>query len=65
MSRPGETEDVEVPGMDRLIRFTVKKGRQSPDMPRIAVDYGNAGARPPMKTGEPTIGIRLVKRSDD
>ena len=71
VTRPGESEDVAVPGAERAIRFTVKKGRQSPDMPRIAVDYANAtppGApviRPPMRTGEPTIGIRLVKRTSE
>jgi len=67
VSRPGEKEDIAVPGLDDddVIRFTVKRGRQSPDMAKIAVDYKNAGARPPMRYGEPTIGVALIKRPKD
>ncbi len=64
VSRPGESEVVAVPGAERAVKFTVRKGRVSPDIPRISVDYRNAGARPPMKYGEPTIGVSLVKRDD-
>lgn len=65
VQRPGEKEDVAVPGLDRVIRFTMRKGRVSPDMPQIASDYKRAGARPPMKTGDPTVGIALVKPKKD
>jgi hypothetical protein len=65
VSRPGEKEYVKVPGLEREIRFSVSKGRTSPDMPRIAVDYANAGARPPMRTGEPVISVRLVKPREE
>jgi hypothetical protein len=61
ISRPGEKQDVAVPGLARVIRFSMRKGRVSPDMAQIANDYKRAGARPPMKTGEPTVGITLVK----
>jgi hypothetical protein len=61
VARPGDKEDIEVPGLAKLIRFHVKRGRQSPDMAMIAMDYKRAGARPPVKYGEPTVGIALVK----
>lgn len=61
VTRPGGKEDIAVPGLDKVIRFTMKRGKLSPDMARIAVDYRNAGARPPMRQGEPTVGIALVK----
>jgi hypothetical protein len=64
VSMPGESEDVEVPGLDKLIRFRVSRGRTSPDMPAIAVDYARAGARPPMKVGEPVVSVTLVKRKE-
>jgi hypothetical protein len=61
VSRPGEREDIIVPGYGKVVRFTVKKGRSSPDMAQIANDYKRAGARPPFRHGEPTIGVELVK----
>jgi hypothetical protein len=63
ISRPGQKQDVAVPGLDKVIRFSMRKGRTSPDMAQIAMAYKRAdpGARPPMKTGEPTVGITLVK----
>jgi len=62
VQRPGEREEIAVPGMERVIRFRVGRGRSSPDMAKIAVDYRNAGgARPPMKQGEPVISVNLVK----
>jgi len=33
-------------------------------MAKIAVDYRNAGARPPMRTGDPVISVSLVKPKD-
>jgi hypothetical protein len=65
VQRPGEREDIIVPGYDKVIRFTVKKGRSSPDMAQIANDYKRAGARPPFRYGQPTIGVELVKRKED
>jgi hypothetical protein len=61
VGRPGEREEIEVPGLDKVIKFTVKRGRASPDMARIAADYKRAGARPPFLYGEPTVSIALVK----
>lgn len=69
VSRPGESEDIEVPGLDHLIRFSVSRGRTSPDMARIAVDYARAGTgadgkpfRPPMRVGEPVVKVTLVRK---
>jgi hypothetical protein len=64
VSRPGETEYVEVPGLNRVIRFSVNRGKKSPDMAQIANDYKRAGARPPMRYGEPTIRVSLVKKPE-
>ncbi len=61
VSQPGEKEYIEVPGADKVIRFHVKRGRTSFDKPRIAVDYRNAGARPPTVTADPVITVALVK----
>lgn len=61
VQKPGEHEDIAVPELDKVIRFTMKRGRQTPDMPQIAMDYKRAGARPPMRTGEPTVSLTLVK----
>jgi hypothetical protein len=61
VQRPGEKQDIAVPGLEKVIRFSMQKGRRSPDMPRIAVDYRNAGALPPMKYGDPVVSIALVK----
>jgi len=58
---PGEKEDIAVPGLPRVIRFSVQRGRQTPDMPVIAMDYKRAGARPPMKYGVPVVTVALVK----
>lgn len=65
VSRPGEREYITVPGMDKQIRFAVNKGKTSPNMPAIAEDYKRAGARPPMKTGDPIIAIAFVKPRED
>jgi hypothetical protein len=65
VSRPGESEDIEVPGLDKLIRFRVNKPKTSPDMATIAVDYARAGARPPFKVGEPVVNVTLVKRKEE
>ena len=64
VTRPGDVEYIEVPGLDKVIRFRMNKGKTSPDMPVIAKDYERAGARPPMKTGEPVATVALVKRKD-
>ncbi len=65
VSRPGEKEYIEVPGLDDVIEIRVSKGRTAPDMEAITADYKRAGAKPPMVTGEPVIHIALVKRRDD
>jgi hypothetical protein len=64
VSRPGEVQDLDV-GLDRLLRFKIGKGKTSPDMAVIANDYKRAGARPPMKTGEPIVSVSLVKPPAD
>jgi hypothetical protein len=65
ISRPGEKEDIAVPGLDKVIRIAMNNGKRSPDMPQIAMDYKRAGARPPMQTGEPIVKITLVKPRKD
>lgn len=62
VSRPGDKQVIEVEGLDRLMQIAVQKGRESPDMKRIAMDYKRAGARPPMRYGDPVIAITFVKR---
>jgi CRISPR/Cas system-associated exonuclease Cas4 (RecB family) len=64
---PGEKEWIEVPGLEKVIRFSVRKGRQTPDMAQIALAYKRADpdARPPVKYGEPTIGVALIKRKPE
>jgi len=61
----GESEDVELPGLDEVVRFRMNKGRTSPDMARIAMDYKRAGARPPVKVGEPVVSVTLAKRKEE
>jgi hypothetical protein len=61
VSRPGEKEYVAVPGLEEEIRFAVNRGKRSFDGAQIAIDYKNAGARPPMQVGEPVITVALVK----
>jgi hypothetical protein len=61
VSRPGEKEYIAVPGVDKVVRISMNKGRRTPDMPQIANDYKRAGARPPMRTGDPVVKIALVK----
>lgn len=61
VSRPGEAELLDV-GLDgRVMKISVQRGRESPDMAQIAADYKRAGARPPMKRGDPVIAITFVK----
>lgn len=66
VSRPGEKEYIGVPGLDDddVIEIRVSKGRTTPDMGQITIDYKRAGVTPPMVTGEPVIHIALVKRRD-
>lgn len=66
VSRPGEKEYIGVPGLDDddVIEIRVSKGRTTPDMGQITIDYQRAGVTPPMVTGEPVIHIALVKRRD-
>jgi hypothetical protein len=61
VSRPGQKEYIAVPGLDKVIRISMNKGRRTPDMPQIANDYKRAGARPPTRTGDPVVKIALVK----
>jgi hypothetical protein len=62
VQRPGEAELIAVDGLeDRVIKIAVQRGRESPDMPVIAMDYKRAGARPPMRRGDPVIAITFVK----
>lgn len=65
VGQPGQREEIAVPGLAKLIRFSVKRGRESPDMPRIAMDYKRAGARPPMKRGDPVVSVALVKPPEE
>lgn len=62
VQRPGDAELIEVPGLGgRVIKISVQRGRESPDMAAIAMDYKRAGARPPMRRGDPVIAITVVK----
>jgi hypothetical protein len=61
VTRPGETQDIEVPGLDKLIRFRVNKGKRSLDAAQIAMDYKRADARPPETVGEPVVKVSLVR----
>jgi hypothetical protein len=65
VTRPGETEDIEVPGLDKIIRFRVNKGKRSLDAAQIAMDYKRADARPPETVGEPVVKVTLVKRKEE
>jgi hypothetical protein len=61
VSRPGQKEYLAVPGLDKVIRISMGKGRKTLDVPQIANDYKRAGARPPTQTGDPIVKISLVK----
>ena len=62
VGRPGESQEVAVPGLDgQVLRFSVQRGKESPDMGLIALDYQRAGARPPMRRGEPVVRVAVVK----
>jgi hypothetical protein len=65
VSRVGEVEYVELPGLELLLRFRMNKGKTSPDMAQIAMDYQRAGARPPMKVGQPVVSVSLVTRKEE
>lgn len=63
--RPGDSEDVAVPGLDWVIHFSVTRGRSTPDMEQIADDYKRAGSQPPYKLGEPSVRLSLRAKHDD
>lgn len=67
VTRPGEKEFIAVPGLEEglVLRFSVSKGRASPDMEQISEDYRRAGAEPPMRQGDPVIKVALVARRGD
>lgn len=65
ISRPGEKEDIAVPGLAKVIRISMGKGKTSLDGAQIAQDYKRAGARPPTTTGNPVVKISLVKPGKD
>jgi hypothetical protein len=65
VTRPGESEDIKVPGLDKIIRFRVNKGKRSLDAAQIAMDYKRADARPPETVGEPVVKVTLVTRRDE
>lgn len=58
VAKPGESQDVVAGGMSA--RISVSKGRGSLDRPKIEEDYARAGARPPMKHGQPVVQITLL-----
>lgn len=62
VTEPGESQLVAVPGLDgEMIRFSIARGRRTPDMEQISRDYERAGAKPPMKQGEPIARVSIVK----
>jgi hypothetical protein len=65
VTQPGQSEDLEVPGLDKLIRFRINKGKRSLDAAQIAMDYKRADARPPETVGEPVVKVTLVKRKEE
>jgi hypothetical protein len=65
--RPNDQGSIEVsaPGLgDRRIRFTVARGRISPDTEQIRADYARGGAVMPVRTGEPSVRVTLVPAKD-
>lgn len=62
VTKPGESQDI-VAG-DMSARIAVTKGRASLDRPKIEQDYAAAGAKPPLKYGQPTVQITLLTAAD-
>jgi hypothetical protein len=58
VTRPGESQDIVAGAMSA--RVTITKGRESLDRTQIEADYARAGARPPLKYGEPGVRITLL-----
>lgn len=62
VTAPGDTQLVAVPGLDgKVIRFSVTRGRQTPDADQIQADYARVGAAMPLKRGEPTVKVTVVR----
>jgi CRISPR/Cas system-associated exonuclease Cas4 (RecB family) len=55
---------VTVPGMDEALHWTRVSGRRRPDMQQISADYAQAGAEPPMITGEAGYRLTVISRPD-
>lgn len=62
VERPGESQDVQIPGFEKAIRFSVSRGPERLDAGRIFDDYARAGAVPPKTRGEPRVSVSLVAR---
>lgn len=62
VERPGESQDVQIPGFEKAVRFTVSRGAERLDAERIYDDYARAGALPPKTRGEPRVNVSLVAR---
>lgn len=54
------TADVAVPGLGRVLRFSVQKGRTRLDAEAVKADYARVGAEPPTITGDPIIKVTLA-----
>lgn len=61
VERPGESEDITVPGFAKVIRFSVARGSEHLHRALIEEDYERAGAKPPMARSAPRITLSLVK----
>ena len=60
VDRPGDREDLAIPGYAKLVRFAVARGAERLDRDQIEEDYKRAGARPPVVRGAPKISVSLV-----
>lgn len=60
--RPNDvgSSEVEVPGLDRLIRFSVSKPRSRLDKEAVTEDYHRVGAEPPLVYGDATVTVTVV-----
>jgi hypothetical protein len=65
VTNAGQSEDVKVPGLAQVIRFSVGKPRASFDRDQIEADYARAGARPPVKYSEPSVRVILAASEED
>lgn len=57
--------EVEVPGLDKLIRFSVSRPPVRMDTKQVRADYAAVGAEPPVAYGEPRISVTIAARAPE